>query len=221
MSLKDTVLTPLVQITLLLVSFIVTWQIGHIFQLNFLTCCFVFYFLMVFITVMFLHFFVKAFPFVEGKYNQEEHPWIFYRWNLWSYLYASNLFFISDNILIPPMFRKFIYRWLGARTGKGILLICATVSDPALLEIEENVVIGEGSVLFGHLLTPPNKLMLGKIIIKKGAMIGAMSFISPGVTVGENALIKMASVVYPNTHILAGEVWGGNPAIKIKSLATD
>ncbi len=218
MSLKNTILTPLVQGLLLIIPFFITWRIADNWHLSFFVACLVYYFVMVMMTILFLRVYITIFPFNEGKFNNHDHPMQFYHWSLWSYLYASNLFFISDNILIPPMFRKTIYGWLGAKTGKGILLICATISDPALLEIEENVIIGEGSVIFGHLITPPDKLMLGKVVIKKGALIGAMSFISPGVTIGENSLLKMSSVVYPNTVIPPNEVWGGNPAVKIKNL---
>ena len=186
--------------------------------LDFIASCFAYYFIMVSVTIVFLRLFITVFPFKEGKFNSQDHAWELYRWGLWNYLYSSNLFFISDNILIPPMFRKVFYQCLGTRAGKGIILICATISDPALLEVEADVIIGEGSVVVGHLLNSLNKLTLGKVILKKGVVVGAMSFISPGVIIGENSLLKIASVVYPNTIIPPNQVWGGNPAVYIKSL---
>ena len=58
---------------------------------------------------------------------------------------------------------------------------------------------------------------LEKTIVEKGASIGAGSTILCGVTIGENAMIGIGSVV---THdVPAGEVWVGNPARFLKKVA--
>ena len=47
-------------------------------------------------------------------------------------------------------------------------------------------------------------------LVKRGASIGAGSTILCGITIGENAMIGIGSVVTHN--VPAGEVWVGNPA---------
>ncbi|MFH2062415.1 MAG: acyltransferase [Candidatus Beckwithbacteria bacterium] len=54
----------------------------------------------------------------------------------------------------------------------------------------------------------------GKIVIKKGAMVGSHSVILPNVTIGEEAIVGAFSLV--KKDVPAGQVFGGVPARKIK-----
>lgn len=86
------------------------------------------------------------------------------------------------------------------------------------ITIEDNVQIG-ANVSFTNDKYPRAKnpnWILEKTIIKRGASIGAGSTILCGVTIGENAMIGIGSVV---THdVPAGEVWVGNPAHFLKKV---
>ena len=65
------------------------------------------------------------------------------------------------------------------------------------VEIEDNVFIGP-NVTFCNDKYPKSKnkdFKLEKILIKKGASIGANATILPGVTIGENALVAAGAVV--------------------------
>lgn len=53
-----------------------------------------------------------------------------------------------------------------------------------------------------------------KTIIKKGAKLGANSTVLAGITIGENALIGMGSVV--TKDVPDNEIWVGNPAKKLR-----
>lgn len=55
----------------------------------------------------------------------------------------------------------------------------------------------------------------GAVAIRDRAFVGAHSIILKGVTVGEGAVIGAGSVVTKN--VPAGEVWAGNPAVKVKA----
>jgi hypothetical protein len=221
MAWPNLVLTPLIQLITLVLPIPVSLKVHHYWDLSFFSGCLVYLAIVGAFTIIILRLLVLFFPFQAGNINGADEPWRVYRWNLWSHLYSSNLYMISDNILIPPMFRKVFLQLLGAKMGGGIMLICAKIGDPAMLEVQEGAVLGEGSLIVSHLISPPNKLMLGKVIIKKRAVVGAMSFISPGVTIGENALVKIGSIVMPNTTIGPGEIWGGNPAVKISNANTN
>lgn len=54
------------------------------------------------------------------------------------------------------------------------------------------------------------------IEIKKNAFIGAMCYIGKGVTIGENSVVGIGSIVTKN--IPDNEIWAGNPAKFIKKI---
>lgn len=84
------------------------------------------------------------------------------------------------------------------------------------MRIENNVFIGS-NVTFTNDKYPKSKVYpkeFEKIIIKKGASIGANSTIIGSVTIGENALIGAGSLI--TKDIPPNTVWYGNPA-KMKS----
>lgn len=86
------------------------------------------------------------------------------------------------------------------------------------ISIDDNVFIGP-NVSFTNDKYPRSKqypLNFDKIIIKKGASIGAGSVILGGVTIGENALIGAGSVITKN--IPENELWVGNPAKFIRKI---
>ncbi len=80
------------------------------------------------------------------------------------------------------------------------------------ITLEDDVCIG-ANVTFTNDRYPRAKnaeWKLEKTIVKKGASIGAGSAVLCGVTIGENAMIGIGSVV--TKDVPAGEVWFGNPA---------
>ena len=86
------------------------------------------------------------------------------------------------------------------------------------ITIEDNVQVG-ANVSFTNDKYPRAKnpdWVLEKTLIKKGASIGAGSTILCGVTIGENAMIGIGSVV--TKDVPAGEVWVGNPAHFLKKV---
>jgi len=70
----------------------------------------------------------------------------------------------------------------------------------------------------GNAIYPPiihqGSLQGTTITLKRGCWIGANAIILPGVTIGNNAVVGAGSVV--TKSIPSREVWGGNPAKRIK-----
>lgn len=77
--------------------------------------------------------------------------------------------------------------------------------------IKDNVQIGGGCKIYSVNTIDGTR---GRVVIKKGALIGANSVILPGITIGEDAVIGALSLV--KTDVPAGEVWGGIPLRRIK-----
>lgn len=101
------------------------------------------------------------------------------------------------------------------RIGNNVTIKCGVqVYDG--ITFEDNVFVGS-NVSFTNDRYPHTKnaqWKLERTLIKRGASIGAGSSILCGVTIGENAMIGIGSVV---THdVPAGEVWVGNPAKFLK-----
>ena len=107
---------------------------------------------------------------------------------------------IGDNVLISP----------------GVRIIAAQC-----IEIEENVMIVSNVYItdsdwhdtYDRIKTPgPTK----RVLIKKNSWIGEGSKISKGVTIGENSIIGLGSVVV--SDVPNNKIYAGNPAREIKSL---
>lgn len=120
-------------------------------------------------------------------------------------------------------------------SGNGQLIIGNNVgmSSTAIvchhrIEIGNNVKLGGGVVIYDtdfHSLDPEHRLdpvmdredvKMEEVIIEDDVFVGAHATILKGVTIGRGAVIGACSVV--TRDIPAGEVWAGNPAIKIRSL---
>ncbi len=83
---------------------------------------------------------------------------------------------------------------------------------PAGVTIEDNCFIAPRVTFSNDKHPPSSKQCWGKILIKKGAVLGMGSVILPDVTVGENAVIGAGSVV--TKDVPNGEVWYGTAAYK-------
>lgn len=118
--------------------------------------------------------------------------------NICSHCYIENGAVIGNNVTIKN----------GVQIWDGVV-------------IEDNVQVG-ANVSFTNDRYPRAKnqdWILEKTIIKRGASIGAGCSILCGITIGENAMIGMGSVV---THdVPAGELWHGNPAHFVRKIDTN
>ncbi len=117
-----------------------------------------------------------------------------------------------------------LWRKCGVKIGKGVFIGTLVSFDseyPELIEIEDDVSIAYGSIIFAHstasrlhqhlhTFTDPPK----RVIIKRGAWVGAGAIILPGVTVGTGAVVAAGAIVgrdVPQFTMVAG-----NPARVIK-----
>jgi len=113
--------------------------------------------------------------------------------------------------------------------GNDVGISNSTIYAKSSIIIDDHVKIGGGCRLWDtnfHSLDPQkrqielldndrNRYIISKPIhIKKNAFIGGSSIILKGVTIGENAIVAAGSVV--TKDIPDGEIWGGNPAMKIR-----
>lgn len=126
------------------------------------------------------------------------------------YLRATLLTFV---LLLPfNMLSIGLLRRMGAQIGENVYITAGTWIDPMfpeLLTIEDNVLIGNGAKIGFHEFRT-DEFVAGRVIIRKGAIIGAFSMIGPGVEIGENATVAGGAALGRDVppHAIAG----GNPA---------
>ena len=108
--------------------------------------------------------------------------------------------------------------------GSGTGISNSTLVAQTEIVIEENVKIGGSvkiydtdfhSLKYSNRMSEPDPdIKTARVVIKKGAFIGAHSIILKGVTIGEHSVIGAGSVVARN--IPNGEIWAGNPVKMIR-----
>lgn len=137
----------------------------------------------------------------------------------------------SDTYSVPLGYQKRVNFWCfengGITIGEECGISNATFCSASHITLGDHVLIGGGVKIFDtdfHSLNYNERIDLehdsnrksAPIIIKDGAFIGAGSIILKGVTIGEKCIVAAGSVVTKN--VPDGEIWGGNPAKKIRKL---
>lgn len=129
----------------------------------------------------------------------------------------------------PRKLRPSIMRKMGCKVGKGCFIgdnVRIDLGHADMITLEDGVSIAGGSRLLCHqrdfsnycVGDDYNKLgyVIKPIILKKGCLIGMESFVLPGVTIGEGAIVGAGSLV--TKDIPAWTVATGRPAKVVKQI---
>lgn len=112
--------------------------------------------------------------------------------------------------------------------GNNVGLSSTSIWCNDSITIEDNVKIGARCIICDtdcHSLDPLLRVnpktdacnaKTAPILIRKNAFIGASSIIFKGVTIGENSIVGIGSVV--TKSIPDNQIWAGNPAVFIKNV---
>ena len=131
--------------------------------------------------------------------------------------------------IAPRKVRPAIMRRMGCHVGKGCFIgdhIRIDLGHADMITLEDGVSIAGGTRLLCHqrdfseyfVGSDYNKLgyTIKPIVLKKGCLIGMESFVLPGVTVGEGAIVGAGSLV--TKDIPAWTVATGRPAIVVREI---
>lgn len=171
--------------------------------------------------------------FSEGEYGNISFSFLFKRF----FIRMRNSFLLKycmhSVILSPFNYRKIrpmLWRWMGVKVGKRVFIGFEVLLDTTytrLIEIEDGVHIANRCILLCHQRNLSNyhigddyaKLPYrkGKIILRKGCLIGINSVIMPGVEIGEGAIVGSCSLV--TKDVPAWTIAAGSPAKVIKQIA--
>ncbi len=128
---------------------------------------------------------------------------------LFNYLVITVCKFLPD-----IEFKNRLYRRLGMKIGKNVRIHGANldVFFPELIEIGDNCTIGAYTTILTHEFLNGH-YRKGKIRIGSNVLIGAMTLILPGVTIGDDSIVSAYSLV--NKNVKPGSFVGGVPVREI------
>ena len=144
-------------------------------------------------------------PFVKPNrgawFSVESMPWYYH--NALTYLVRYTIL----DLITPSPLNVLFFKMMGMKVGKGVLINTSNVSDPCLIILEDYVTIGGSVYMMAH-YGMKGFLIIDKLHIKKGAMVGLAAKLLGGVTIGEKAVVGPNIAVYPKTIIKPGEKYG-------------
>lgn len=129
----------------------------------------------------------------------------------------------------PRSLRPKLMRRMGCHVGKGCYIgdfVRIDTGHADMITVEDNVSIASGTRLlchqrdFSNYYVGSDYMKLGyvvkPIVLKKGCLVGMESFVMPGVTIGEGAIVGAGSLV--TRDIPAWTIAAGRPAKVIKQI---
>lgn len=148
-------------------------------------------------------------------------------------VYKKLLEKMMDWVILQPInprgFRPWILRKIGCKVGKGCFIgeyVRVDLGHADMITLEDNVSIASGSRLLCHQRDFTDycvgadymqlDYIIKPIVLKKGCLIGMESFVMPGVTVGEGAIVGAGSMV--TKDIPAWTVAIGRPAKVVRQI---
>ena len=170
-----------------------------------------------------------GFNYSEEAYGQVSVWGVFCKFfgNIWLKMLSNMMDWAILEPIAPSMFRPFLMRRMGCSVGKGCFIgdpVRIDTGHANLITLEDNVSIAGGTRLLCHQRDFSNYCIgddymalgyvLKPIILKKGCLIGMESFVMPGVTVGEGAVVGAGSLV--TKDVPAWAVATGRPAKIVK-----
>lgn len=150
----------------------------------------------------------RARPFKGGYFSVAAVPWL-----LHNGLFYLVRFTFLPFVTLSPMGSWFLSA-MGMTLGKRVFINTEYISDPRLITLGDDVVIGGSVHLFAH-FGGGGHLTVAPVVIGARATIGEKATVMGDVQVGEDAVVLPHSVLLPGSRVGPGETWGGIPARRI------
>lgn len=147
-------------------------------------------------------------PFRGGYFALKTVPWALHN----GVFYLARYTFLPYVTLTP--FGPWFLRAMGMRIGRRAFINTEFISDPQLISIGDDAVIGGSVHLFAH-YGGGGHLTVAPVVIGPRATLGEMATVMGDVVIGADAKILPHSVLLPGSRVGDGETWGGVPARRI------
>lgn len=176
--------------------------------------------------------------FIGLNYSEEEYGNVslfrvigqFFK-NIYHALLLSMMDWFIFEPIAPRMFRPFLLRRLGCHVGKDVFIgdhVIVDMSHADYIHLDDHVHIASGTRLLCHQRNLSNYCVgddyaklgyrYGEIRMGKGSLVGMNSFVMPGVTIGEGAIVGAGSLV--TKDVPAWTIAAGRPAKVLKQIPT-
>lgn len=147
-------------------------------------------------------------PYDGTYYSLAAVPWALHN----GLFYLARYTFLPYVTLTP--FGIGFLRAMGMRIGRRAFINTEFISDPCLITIGDDVVVGGSVHLFAH-YGGGGHLVIAPVVIGDGATIGQKATVMGDVVVGARAKVLPHSVLLPGSRVGAGETWAGVPARRL------
>lgn len=148
-------------------------------------------------------------PFRGGYFSIASVPWCLHN----GLFYLVRYTFLPYVTLTP--FGPWFLRAMGMKLGRRVFINTEFISDPCMITIGDDAVIGGSVHLFAH-FGGGGHLTVAPVLIGARATIGQKATVMGDVVVAADATILPHSVLLPGSRVGAGETWGGVPARPIR-----
>lgn len=173
-----------------------------------------------------------GFHYSEDEYGQVS-IWQVIKRVLQTYRRSFYLKFFMNSWLLSPFLPRRVRPWamkkIGCHVGKGCFIgdnVRIDGGHAEMITLEDGVSVAGGTRLlchqrdFSNYYVGRDYLKLGyivkPIVLKKGCLVGMESFIMPGVTIGEGAIVGAGSLV--TKDVPAWTIATGRPAKVVKQI---
>lgn len=163
-------------------------------------------------SILLLRLFLLVLPLRAGEIAVGSGQEFVYQVYILFYLLLFNALMRSAMLPVPLV--RLLYLALGARLGANTYT-SGVICDPMFVRIGANSIVGEGALLVPHVIEG-DRLGHYPIAIGSHVTIGAHAVLLSGVVIGDHAMIGANSVLAKGSQVGAGEVWGGNPARRLR-----
>lgn len=149
--------------------------------------------------------------------------------NFWKAFLSSIMDCWIFEPILPRKMRPWVMRRMGCKVGNGCFIgdhVRIDTGHADMITLEDSVSIAGGTRLlchqrdFSNYCIGDDYMKLGyvikPIVLKKGCLIGMESFVMPGVTVGEGAIVAAGSMV--TKDVPAWTIAMGRPAKVVKEI---
>jgi acetyltransferase-like isoleucine patch superfamily enzyme len=131
-------------------------------------------------------------------------------WFLHNALFYLVRFTFLPFVTLTP-FGIWFLKAMGMKMGKRPYINTEYISDPQLITLGDDVVIGGSATIFAH-YGGGGHLTIEPVEIRDRATIGLRATVMGDVIVGAGSTILAHSVLLPGSRVGDGETWGGVPA---------
>uniref|UniRef100_A0A7S0R4G1 Uncharacterized protein n=1 Tax=Chlamydomonas leiostraca TaxID=1034604 RepID=A0A7S0R4G1_9CHLO len=118
------------------------------------------------------------------------------------------------DLLQGTIFYNWIWMALGAKVGRGSVLLASIPGETDILEIGDHVVVEAEASVDGHSIEA-GKFEFAPIKIDSNCWLGAASRLMPGTSMQLGSVLDYHGVAMKGEQLIAFTRWAGNPAVPV------